>query len=287
MLLISVPHMSTNSFGVPSEADVIDYSADYIQAWIEIINMDDIKVWDQRYGGDNLRSDSYIRDGENLTVNVIIFDVNGIYQDPLSHTIDAYLSPEDTYIGTLVFQHYMEPEDVSRALFSLIFTMNDIIRCKHDVYVKSGEVYEGAPYQIYDSLYVNPFTTASFSDANVNWSGLFPGSTGVAAYNNTYGYNVGAYCLVSGDEVWVNIDYRLSIIGTNMTQDGVTDFIPCENISYDMGSPPATPLSETYTFLDVFNATASPIPFNFFIDVPTVIQAGAYTGQINFLVEVI
>jgi len=165
--------------------------------------------------------------------------------------------------------------------------MNDIVQCKHDVYVKSGEVYEGAPYEIYDSLYVNPFTTASFSNASVAWTGLHPGSTAVGADNNTYGFAVGAYCEGDSGPEGVNIDYRFTINGTNMTQVGVTDFIPCENISYYMESPPATPLLETYTLLGVYNATDSPIPFNFFIDVPIVIQAGAYTGEINFVFQVI
>jgi len=286
MLLISVPHMSTNSFGDPvdSVADVIDYTAIYEQTWIEIRTLAGTLLWDQRDGSGS-RSDSYIRNGENLTVIVIISDVNGIYEDPLSHTIEAYLSPEDTSLGPLVFQHYMDGNKTI-ALFSLNFTMGGIVQCKHDVYVKSTEVNEGAPKEIYDSLYVNPFTTASFSDANVNWSGLSPGSTHVGAYNNTYGYAVGAFCLVDNESWPVNIDYRLSINGTDMTQVNVTDFIPCENISYDIGSGLAT-LLKTYTSLGLFNATASPIPFDFFIDVPTVIQAGAYTGKINFLVQVI
>jgi hypothetical protein len=288
MLLISVPHMSTNSFGdtVPSEADVIDYSADYINAWIEIVNMSGATVWDQRNGPDNIRSDSYINDGEKLIVTVIIRDLNGIFDDPLSHHIYAYLSPDGNYLGPLVFQDYLNSEDITRALFNLIFTMNDTLQCKHDVYVISEEVNGGESYEIYDSLYINPYVTASFSDPNVNWTGLLPGSTGVAAYNNTYGYAVGAFCYVNDEPEWVNIDYRLSINGTDMTQVGVADFIPCENISYDMGSSPAT-LLETYTLLGDYNATASPLPFNFFIDVPNVIQAGAYTGEINFAVIVI
>jgi len=289
MLLISVPHMSTNSFGVPSEADVIDYSADYINQWIEIVNMSGTTVWDQRAGPD-IRSDSYISDGEKLIVTVIIYDINGIYQYPPSHTIYAYLSPDNYYLGALVFQDYLDPEDPTRALYNLIFTMDDpeIVQCKHDVYVVSEEVNEGAPKEIYDRLYINPFVTSSFSDGNVAWTGLYPGSTGVAADNNTYRYVVGAWCWVNDTEEWINIDFSLSINGTDMTQVNVTDFIPCENISYDTGSGPATYLSKTYNLLGVYNVSAdSPIPFNFFIDVPSVIQAGAYTGEINFQCEVI
>jgi hypothetical protein len=290
MLLISISFISTNSFGdeVPSVANVLDNS-NYINAWIEIYNMDSIKVWDQRYGQDNLRSDSYINDGEKLIINVIIFDANGIYPSPPSHTIDAYLSPDDDYLGTLVFQNYPNPEDITRALFNLIYTMDnpDIVQCKHDVYVTSEDVNDSEIYEIYDSLYINPYVTASFSHANVAWTGLLPGSIGIPADSNTYGYAIGAFCYVNDDQEWVNIDYNLSINGTDMTQVGVTDFIPCENISYFMVSPPPTPLLETYTFLGVYNATDSPLPFNFFIDVPSVIQSGAYTGEINFVFQVI
>ena len=108
MLLISTPHMSTNSFGVPSEANVNETSAEITDAWIEIINMDGIEVWDQNDGGP--RSDSYITDGEKLAVNVIIYDVNGIFDDPLSHHIEAWLSPDNYDLGELVFIDYIEPE---------------------------------------------------------------------------------------------------------------------------------------------------------------------------------
>lgn len=284
MLLIATPFISTDSFGIdiPSVANIFDSPVVIVDAWIEIINSDGTEVWDQNEDV-NLRSDSYINDGEKLVVNVIISDVNGIFQDPPSHIIDAYLSPQDNYLGELVFQSYIDAP--TTALFNLIYTMDnpDIVQCLHDVYII---INEGTPYTIYGFLYVNPYVTSSFSDASVVWTELYAGTTDKEADDNPYQHEVGAYCTDGEIYYYVDVDYRLFISGTDMTQVGVTDIIPCENISYDMGSPPTNPLPETSTLLGAFVAN-TPLTFNFFIDVPSIIQTGAYTGEINFVVEVI
>ncbi len=289
MLLISVPFVSTNSFGisintnVPSQANIIESPAEIVDAWIDIINMDGIKIWNSTEGAD-LRADSYINDGEKLVVNVIIHDDNGIYINPPSHVIHANLSPDDTSLGILDFKYYIG-EGQTTAFFNLTYIIPDpeVLQCRHDVYIY---VNDGDHHEIWDPLYINPYVMSTFTPGSVVWSELYAGTTDKEADGNPYEHNVSAYCEVLGaPDEYVDVDYQISINGSNMTQAGVPDIIPRENIRYDMGGS-SYPLPETPTLLGHFIAN-TPLTFNFTIDIPNIIQAGSYTGEINYIVQVI
>ena len=301
MLMITIPFVRTSTVGVPSHADVSESATEILDAWFVISNSSN-ELWNSSILG-GPRSDSYIYGGEILEVFVIIRDYNGINtsHNPPTHSLSANLTPNNYHpseftLGPLIFNRYMGAGE-SIALFNLTFTMVNpaVLRCLHYIFI----VINGVNYilhnldfdpPLYDKIYINPYASPIFSNTSVSWSDLNPGDTDIESDGNPFNHTVHAFCndTIDDEEIIYNVtvDYNLYINGSDMIQVGAQypDIIPIENISfYTLGSS-ITSLSEIPYLIDHFKAN-NPQQFDFFIDVPNVISAGSYNGEINFIVE--
>ena len=292
IMMLIVTSISIGDDTYTSEAVIEDYypTVIYLDSYIAILNETNVDIWNQtNYPNDNDRSDSYIWGGETLFVNVTVRDDNGA-SELEGHNVEVFLLPELEPIGSLSFVDFKNIEKTIAYFTGTFSSEFASLQCKHNVSVRISSDF--GPFWIYDPLYINPEMSATFSEANINWSHLHVGDMDVEAFNNPYEYNITARCWIVYQEAWydVSVDTEVSINATDMALLGNPSIvIPLNHIRYSVdGSPdhtPYTPFSLTPVKIGEFVAN-TPIEFNFTIDVPF-IDPGIYRGDINYFVNTI